>query len=151
MWQKHQDREWEKEKFEMDLKARELEMKAKLQETEMEIELASAQGAWRGLDTSIEHDKALVSSSGGFANTIKSIFRPFLTTLLVCVSAWVFYLIWQAFSQGKIDSIWLVLFTEAELKDIMKYMVYSLYFASTTSVVWWFGDRAFSPPGMKNR
>ena len=40
---------------------------------------------------------------------------------------------------------------EAEIKDLLRYMIYSLFFATTTAITWWFGDRAFAPPGMKNR
>tara|TARA_R110000744_G_scaffold144157_8_gene256231 strand:+ start:633 stop:1181 length:549 start_codon:yes stop_codon:yes gene_type:complete len=150
MWQKKQDREWEKEKFAMDIEARKLNMDQTIQEIEGAVELAGTAGAWAGMTTSMQHDMAL-TSDGGFVNGVKSLFRPFLTTLLVCVSLTVFVLVWSAFTSKESGSIWLTLFSETELKDLLKYMVYSLYFASTTSIVWWFGERSFAPPGLKNR
>jgi hypothetical protein len=42
-------------------------------------------------------------------------------------------------------------FTPEQAKELLVYDVKSLVFSASTAVVWWFGDRAFAPPGMKNR
>lgn len=140
--QEKERRAWDREDFE-------LQMKFNAQETEGEIAVASAEGAWTGLSESIKSDRALSRDTSPWANNIKSLFRPFLTTLLVCITAWIIWLMWIALidKQGNI----LVVFSEAEIGEILKYSIYSVVFSATTSVVWWFGDRALAPPGMKNR
>ena len=82
----------------MDLESRKLGMKIAVEESELAIALASAEGSWRGLADSIKHDVATLQGATSSANWIKSVYRPFLTTLLVAMAMWVFYLIWQALS-----------------------------------------------------
>lgn len=143
------DREWEERKIELDMKLFDKQMESKRLETEMEIAVTSSAGAWNGLDKSIQSDAGLAAHTSEFVNGIKSLFRPFLTTALVGLSFAVLFVMWGSIT-GANDAL-LTLFSEAEIKELIKYMVYSLFFATTTAIVWWFGDRAFAPPGMKNR
>ena len=138
--QEKERRVWDREDFKM-------QMQFSAQETEQEIAIASAEGAWNGLEASIRADAAIPAT--GFAASVKTLFRPFLTMTLVGVSAWIVWLMWSGLTSR--DQSILVILAEAEVKDILKYCIYSLIFATTTAVVWWFGDRAFAPPGMKNR
>ena len=34
--------------------------------------------------------------------------------------------------------------------ELLRYIVYSVVFAWSTAVLWWFGDRAMTPPGFRN-
>lgn len=138
--QEKERREWDREDFK-------LQMEFSAQETEQEIAIASAEGAWSGLEASIRADA--MTPATGFAASVKTLFRPFLTTLLVCVSAWIVYLLWSGITTAQ--SAILVVMTEAEIKDLLRYSIYSLIFATTTAVVWWWGDRAPMPPGLRFR
>jgi len=139
------------ELLDWDLKMFNRQQAADQAETEREIAVASAQGAWEGLNTSIRADNALAKHTGEFVNGVKSLFRPFLTLSLTGSTVWIFYLIWSDFANATSDSNLTLLFTETEIKELLKYMVYSQCFATMTAIVWWFGDRALAPPGMKNR
>ena len=139
--QEKERRKWDQEDFK-------LQMQFSAQETEQEIAIASAEGAWNGLSESIKADSKIKDVSP-WANNVKTLFRPFLTTALVCVSAWI---VWELFeSLRNQDATVLAVISEADVKDLLRYSIYSLIFATSTAIVWWFGDRAFAPPGMKNR
>jgi len=150
-----QAKEAHKQKIELmewDIRMFDKQMESKKLETEMEIAVTSSEGAWTGLHDSILADKALAKNSPEWVNGIKSLFRPFLTTALTGSSVWMIVMVWDSvMNSGGEESSLVVLFTEAEIKDLLKYMIYSLFFATTTSIVWWFGDRAFAPPHLKNR
>lgn len=141
--QERQRREWDREDF-----AQQMQFSA--QETEQEIAIASAQGAWSGLSESIRADAAVASQAGGFAASVRSMFRPFLTTMLVGLSAWITWFVWRDVVEGDTNGLSL-LFTEGQMAEILRYAIYSLLFSASTAVVWWFGDRAMTPPGMKGR
>jgi len=119
-----------------------LNMEAKAQETEQELAIVSQQGSWAGLSESIKADAAPVKVHI-WVNDIKSLFRPFLTIMLWLVSGWIFY----SLGKGGFDK-WV---TAGETAGLIKYMVYSSFFSASTATTWWFGDRALSPPGHKNR
>ena len=148
-FQTRADREWEEKKIELDMRLFDKQMESRKLETEMEIAVASSEGAWAGLRGSVSADKALAAHTGPLINGIKSLFRPFLTTALVGLSFAVIFMMSHSIT-GATDNL-LTLFNEAEIKDLLRYMIYSLFFATTTAITWWFGDRAFAPPGMKNR
>ena len=132
-----------------DMKMFDKQMAAKVQETENEIALVSAEGGWEGLNQSIQADASLAQHSGSIVNGVKSLFRPFLTTLLVIVTAYIFHVMWSSLTSS--DGAILTIFTTDQIKDMLAYVIYSIVFSATTAVVWWFGDRALAPPGFKNR
>ncbi len=108
-------------------------------ENEFEIDQINEQGSWDGLAASYGLQITSPDCSM-WVNNIKSLFRPFLTTLLVCISA---FIIWWLLhnDQG--------ILTQVELNELLKYAVNSIVFSACTAVTWWFGDRALSPPGKK--
>ena len=140
------EREFTKEKWAYELDLQKLQMQAKVQETEQELAIVSQQGAWQGLDQSVKHDTVLVRASSGWVNDAKSLFRPVLTLVLQSLQAWVIWLLVTG-SPQMIE----ILVNQSPTTELLRYTVYSLVFAAQTAVVWWFGDRAFAPPGMKNR
>lgn len=141
--QEKERRAWDREDFK-------LQMEFSAQETEQEIAIASAEGAWTGLSESIKADAAVTSRAGSFAASVRTLFRPFLTTALVGVSAWLFWMMWTGVEQGGENGLALF-FTPTEMAEIIRYAIYSLFFSTTTAIVWWWGDRAMTPPGMKGR
>jgi hypothetical protein len=124
------------------------EHKQKLATMRLEMEMMSQEGAWKGLKESIKADAA-VANTYKWVNAVKSLYRPALTTLLVIIS----YVIFLDILGGMADAGSTIskLFTYAEIKDLLRYIVYSLVFSAATAIVWWFGDRAFVAPELKNR
>lgn len=121
-----------------------LDMEADQLRADNEAKLIAAQGSWDSLQSSYAHDSG--GSSHKWANDVRSLYRPILTSgLLVMV-----FMIWRDISSGG-DGMLLTYFTQGELKEVIRYIVMSVVFTASTAAVWWFGDRAFAPPGFKNR
>lgn len=139
---KKQEQAFQMKQWDYERSLLKLNMEAKQQETEQELAIVSQQGSWNGISASIQADSVLTPVST-WARDVKSLFRPFLTTVLWVLAAWVFYKIIKGATDG--------VFTPEEIKELIKYMVYSLFFAASTATVWWFGDRALTPPDLKNR
>lgn len=141
-YQTKQERAWQKEKWQHEKDLLELNMKKNSAETENELAIVSQTGSWSGLTESIRDNQA-IGTVHMVVNDVRALFRPFLTVVLWCLAAWVFYHV-------VIGSLtrWLV---EADIKEIIRYMVYTVFFCAASATMWWFGDRALSPPGMKSR
>ncbi len=114
----------------------------------LQMEVASQKGSWDGLKVSYEAEAKHLDTYK-WVNAIKSLFRPFLTTCLVVVTYLLFIDILRGLA-GE-DIALSKIFTGAELKEILRYIVYSLVFSTATAIAWWFCERALAPPGMKNR
>ena len=98
-----------------------------------------------GLIASISADK-MVGISPWAAN-LKTLFRPFLTTILIGIAVYIFTVLLSAYrGQANLAS---ELFDAQMISDLLRYAVTSLIFAATTSVSWWFGERALTPPRSK--
>ena len=124
------------------------QMEFSAQETEQEIAVTSAEGAWNGLGQSIEAAAQIKGSD--WSSQLLRLFRPFLTTLLVCLSGYIIHMIWDASINANANGL-SKLFSVDELKELLIYCVHSIIFSTSTAIVWWFGDRAMTPPGMKGR
>ena len=140
------EREFKKEQWAYDLQLQQLNMQARAAETEQELAIVSQEGAWTGLEQSMRQETVLIEHSPGWVNAVKSLFRPMLTLVLQGVQAWVIWLLVSGSAQ-MVE----ILVNASPTTELLRYAVYSLVFAAQTAVVWWFGDRAFAPPGMKNR
>lgn len=115
----------------------------------LQMEAASQQGSWQGLVASHEADTGTGEHNYKWVNAIKSLYRPILTTGLIIVT----YLFFQDVLNGlaNAESTMAKIFEGAELKEIMRYIVYSIVFSTATAIAWWFAERALQPPGYKNR
>jgi hypothetical protein len=111
-------------------------------ETEQELAIVSQRGAWEGLNESQRSERS-IKNVHLWVNDVRALFRPALTLLLWVLAAWIF---WLVIGGALIE--WL---KEVDIKDILRYMIFSVFFSASTATVWWFGDRALSPPGQKNR
>ncbi len=114
----------------------------------LKMEAVGQQGSWEGLVASVKADAAPVDTYK-WVNAAKSLYRPALTSALVylCYRIFLDFLAGLAGDKAVLAGI----FTGPELKQILCYIVYSLVFAASTAVVWWYSERAFAPPGLKNR
>ena len=140
--QEKQRQAWEREKWQHELRLLELQMKAKSAETEQELSVVSSAGAWDGLRASYEAPIA-VRGVHRWVNDLRSLFRPFLTVFLWVAAVVVLWGVTTGWGSG-----WL---GDAESRDLVRYAVQSLVFSASTATVWWFGDRALTPPGLKHR
>lgn len=144
-----QDMAFEQLKWAHEDKLLELQMKAKVIESEHELAVVAQSGSWSALKESMAKLTA-AGESYRWVNAIKDLFRPFITTMLAVLAYVIFYDLMQLFDD-KTNSQLAMVFTQEQAAELITYIVYSMIFASTTSLVWWFADRAFAPPGMKNR
>jgi len=141
----HQKDEWVHEET-----MHKLQMEAQAAETEQEIALASTEGAWIGLTSSINADMFTNKDASQWVIDIKSLFRPLLTLILWIAAIWVFNEM-ISILKGQEDSIISQVYTFEEVKDLIKYMIYTIFFSASTATVWWYGDRALTPPHLKHR
>lgn len=144
MRQAKQQHEFEKDKWAYETELQKLNMQAKQEENEQAIALASSQGSWASLQASVAMERK-AGESYKWVNAVKDLFRPLLTAGLFVLTYLVFVDIVRP------GGVLQTMLAPGELIDLVKYIVYSVVFAATTAGVWWFGDRALSPPGMKNR
>jgi hypothetical protein len=139
-FQEKQRQAWEEKKWDREERMIELQMKSRREETEQELAIVQQQGSWSGLKAS--YSAVTDQPSYKWVAAAKSLFRLFLTTLLWLMAGITFYLVVTA---GK------AYFNGAELKELVRYMVYTIFFSASTAGMWWFGDRALTPPQFKNR
>ena len=78
-----------------------------------------------------------------WVNDLRALFRPVLTVGLWVLAGWVF---WEVVS-GTLTQ-WM---READIADVIRYCVHTVFFSASTATVWWFGDRALTPPERKGR
>lgn len=147
--QEKQRQAWEEKKWGHETRMLELQMQARAAETEQELAIVSQEGAWNGLAASQRADTALSVNVHTWVNDVRALFRPFLTAGLVVLVYVMFRDLLDGL--GTDQSILGAVLTEAEVKDVLRYVVYSMAFAASTAVTWWFGDRAFTPPAMRGR
>lgn len=141
-YQTKQEREWQKEKWKHEKDLLELQMRAKAAETEHELAIVSQTGSWAGLAESHRSDQA-VGPVHIWVNDVRSLFRPFLTLVLWILAGWVFYHVVIGSLKTWISTM--------DIKEIIRYMVYTVFFCASSATMWWFGDRALAPPGLKKK
>lgn len=147
-FQEKQRQAWEMKQWSHEESMQRLQMEARAQETEQEIQLADTEGSWAGLSESIRADSRLRPTSGWAVN-VKALFRPFLTCVLWALAAWVFLHTLNALTDP--EALLVSILSAGEIKEIIKYMVYTIFFSASMATAWWFGDRALSPPHLKHQ
>lgn len=140
---------WEEKKWNHELKLLDMDRKFKSDYREHEMDLAQQDMSAQGLLQSIAAD-ASIRDVHTWVNDIKSLFRPGLTLLLCVLSALMFNEVLVSLRAWDESSVLGQAFTSQELLVLVKYMVYTTFFATSTAIVWFFGDRALAPPGKKN-
>jgi hypothetical protein len=149
-FQTRQQQQFEKEKWKHELDLHTLDLQRSREEDEHELAVISQQGAWQGLGQSIQADAAYAGvDTYKWSKTIKELYRPFFTTVIF-VFVWIIFNDLMKLIQGN-DSSLSSIFIPGEAKELLIYIIHSVVFTACTAGLWWFGDRAFAPPGMKNR
>jgi hypothetical protein len=149
-FQEKQRQAFEQKKWVHELELQRLEIQRNREEDEHELDVIAQQGAWQGLSQSIQADAAGATvETYRWSKAVKELYRPFLTTALFALVYLIFRDLMAIFDGGQ--SALAAVFTASEAKDIITYMAHSVVFTASTAGVWWFGDRAFAPPGTKNR
>lgn len=108
-----------------------LQSQAKVSEFEMKALLEQVQGSWAGLEASIKAQIASGQNAGRTANSIVTLFRPFITLLLIAA---MFY------------------FTQKMLvEEFAKaaFGIVAIIELASMAVSWWFGDRSMKR-GLQN-
>jgi hypothetical protein len=133
------DREFQEKQWQHEIEVHKVQQETRKQETEDEMSLIALQGSQSGLVESIKADSS-IGSTHPIINGIKALYRPFLTTALWILA----YLIFRSIVNNDLEDI----ITKLEAKELIRYMVYTVFFCASTATMWWFGDRALSPPSM---
>ena len=137
----------EERKHELELLALSMEQQDKETENELKIIEANAQSEIR---TGSYQMPVSVNNVHMWVNDVRALFRPILTILLnigcgvVCV--YLFHSLGD--STNKLSQI---LLQESPASQLVTYMINSLMFVATSATMWWFGDRALTPPNLKQR
>lgn len=147
--QEKQRQAWKKTEHQMEMDTLRLQMEMRAAETEQELAIVSQQGAWDGLGRSLHAEAASAEYAPPWVNAVRALFRPVLTAGLVVLAYLLFRDLLTALRTE--DSLLGAILTEADVKELLRYIVHSLVFAASTAVVWWFGDRAMTPSGLRKR
>ena len=128
-FQKRQEHTFQKDSWQHEKDLLELQLKRSSAEWEAQERIVQQEGSWSALGESMSVQTE--GDSYRWVNAVKSLFRPVLTTGLFIMT-------------------WFIYGSTAD-PALLKYIVYSVVFTACTAGTWWFADRAFAPPGMKNR
>lgn len=139
--QKRQELKFEKAKWDHELALIDKQAELRQLESESELAVVNAKGSWAGLEASYQMQvKGEVSQ---WANNIRALFRPFLTVFLWILAGVALYWLLSANA---------VLYVTPEyITEIVRYAIHTVFFTASAAGLWWFGDRAMTPPGAKNR
>jgi len=123
-----------------------------LERTRLQIEVAKEKGSWEGLQSSQQAAAEISKNSNRWSNDIKNLFRPFITTVLVIGSYFIFRDLMSAITGAKAVEETMVakVFDFNEMVNLVRYYVNSMVFSTSAAIMWWFGDRAQKPPGLRN-
>lgn len=149
VFQAKQELKAKKLDYEHELKLLEMQQSEKSREDLHEVSMVETQGSYSGLEASINAE-AQISNVSVWVNNLRSLTRPFLTFSLLAVVGWMFVTLMSAIQTGT-DNALVALLGQAAVVDILTYIIYSVVFSSSTAIVWWFGDRALTPPGQRSR
>lgn len=134
----HQVKQWAHE-----VALQKLQIERDREEDEHELRLANNAGSWGALTASMAAP-AQHAPSYKWVAAVRSLFRPVLTLTLLAMAAWMFYLV---VTEPAIRAA----FPDDLFRDLVRYIVFSVVFTAATAAVWWFADRALTPPEYKNR
>ena len=143
--QERQRQQWQEKVWKHETALLKLQSQARASETEAELEIVREAGAWTAKQQSMQMDQAVVGSErlSGWVLNMRSLWRLALTLILAA-------LVWRIWV-SLIGLLWgessvLEFLSPEAVVDLLSYIVYSVVFASSTAALWWFGDRALSPP-----
>ncbi len=103
-----------------------------------DLEKAKEEAAGRALARSVEAD-AGVKASYPWVDAVRALVRPALTLLLWLVATGIYWSLQSASG----------FLADAERADLARYLTASVVYCATAATLWWFGDRAPRPPGLR--
>ena len=118
-FEKKQERKFILDKYKLDAEARS-------QEHEYHMEKADLEASSESLKASYRHDTETGLASKWVINTLKLV-RPILTFSLILLTASIIY---ELMSENMMSS------------EQLDYIIQSVFYLTTTSITWWFGDRS---------
>ncbi len=148
--QERQRQQWQQKIWKHEKELLELQAQARASETESELQIVRETGSWSALRQSMRMDQAVVGSErlSGWVLNVRSLWRPMLTLVLAALVLWM----WVGLTgllRG--ESSALDFLSPEAVVGLLSYIVYSVVFAASTAALWWFGDRALSPPETKHK
>ncbi len=148
--QERQRQEWQEKVWNHEKELLELQSKARASETESELKIVREAGSWQAKRESMKGEQTMILSGQlpPAVIGIRSLWRPTLTLLLILLVLWVWISL-IALLRGESNA--LSFLSPKAVVDLLSYIVYSVVFAASTAALWWFGDRALSPPGTKHK
>ena len=138
--QERQRQTWEKKKWGHEEVLLKLQMQARAAETEQELAVVAQAGSWDGMRAS-HAAEAAIKDVHMWVNDARALFRPLLTVGLWGLAGWIF---WLMIGGGLVE--WM---KEADIADVIRYCIHTVFFSASTATIWWFGDRALTPPALK--
>lgn len=142
-FQEKQRQAWEEKKWSHDKEMAKMNIKADSDKLAATISADAARADKTALSQSIQADASLSNiNTPPWALAVKVVFRPFLTTILIVVYAMMYYLLLEAL---KVGGALTTIFDPNEMGEILKYMIYTMVFTTSTAATWWFCDRAITP------
>ena len=110
---------------------------------ETENELAITREGAIGETKTASYRLDLGGNTSQWVRDLRGLFRLFLTLwlwLMLPITLWLLHRLLGSEEFALVVTI-----------ELVVYMVQSLVFAASTATLWWFGDRAFTPPHLKHR
>lgn len=148
-FQAKQERKSKQMDYDHELKLLEMQQSQASREDLHEVEMLETQGSYSGLEASINAE-ASIQQVSTWVNNLRSLTRPVLTFSLVGIVTWMFIVLMGAVQTGT-DNALVGLLGQTAVIEILTYIIYSVVFSASTAIVWWFGDRALTPPGQRSR
>lgn len=149
VFQSAQERKSRALDYEHELKLLEMQHEQASREDLHEVEIMETSGSYAGLESSINAE-ASIQQVSTWVNSLRSLTRPVLTFSLIGIVTWMFIVLMDAIQTGTNNAL-VQLLGQGAVVEILTYIIYSVVFSASTAVVWWFGDRALTPPGQRSR
>ena len=153
-FQERQRQQWEEKKFNHEIALLQFQSESRKEETEHELKVVQEEGRSAGLSASVLADRSLVESEKihPIILNIRALWRPFLTLALLCLVSWIWFSLMSILTGGADGDSGAFSFLPVEsVSNLLSYITYSAVFASSTAIMWWFGDRAITPPHLKHK
>ena len=141
--QERQRMAWEREKWGHEVALQKLEIERGKSETENELRIVTQQADSDQRLASYGMQIYSPSKASAWVNNIRALFRPSLTLALLAMVGMIFWKLSWLRVEGYIN--------EASSAGLTEYIIHSVVFTGMAASIWWFGDRAMSPPSAKDR
>ena len=133
-----------KQQHKINVEVKKLEINLAERLAQVRIQEKKTSGSWDALEASIKAESRLAEFTPQWANAIRALYRPLLTTMLLGVSFYIYKDLVFALSGGNSSLLFEVLGQGASV-EILRYIVYTLLFSTSAAVTWWFADRSMKP------